>query len=431
MFPEPRVIAVDDELEHLEILIDAFRGNGWYCHPIHFSQETLEVVPECRHVRIIFTDLHLVAGNPTDNHNQNFNSIAVLIDQLKPAGPYLIILWSRYSDEATNLNEYLNDRLNNLPKPLRIECIDKEEFIRKGQLENSNKLVNRVKQIFEDQPEISALLNWERKVAGAAGETVSSILDLARGHDNLNDTVSTLLFEMAVGAVGLDHVNGGKFRAVNEALLPILADRIANLRSEEDSKVWNSAFQVKNSSEKLTANQIAELNQLLHIDLSLEPKTYACEPGIVIKLPPQYSGKFFRKRIDLEMQEAATKQFSHKGIEPNAGVNFQWVLVYAPAACDHAQIGPGLLPYYLGLLLTEDMSKPGSSKKAVWKSPCFRLDHYNYFLHVNSRFQISLAERIAKKQLPIFRLREQLLNQLIYHIHSYSARPGIIEIRKN
>ena len=40
-----------------------------------------------------------------------------------------------------------------------------------------------------------------------------------------------------------DHVDEDRFRAVNEALLPILADRIASMRSREiDDQLWQAAI---------------------------------------------------------------------------------------------------------------------------------------------------------------------------------------------
>ena len=50
-------------------------------------------------------------------------------------------------------------------------------------------------------------------------------------------------------------------------------------------------------------------------------------------------------------------------------------------------------------------------------------------LHVNARFAVSLVRDMVKRIQPMFRLREQILSSLLFHIHSYRARPGIISLR--
>ena len=48
---------------------------------------------------------------------------------------------------------------------------------------------------------------------------------------------------------------------------------------------------------------------------------------------------------------------------------------------------------------------------------------------MNAGFQVSLSPTAKVVEKPIFRLREQLLNELIYRLHSHGARPGFISFR--
>ena len=108
-----------------------------------------------------------------------------------------------------------------------------------------------------------------------------------------------------------------------------------------------------------------------------------------------------------------------------------YVASQSPALCNYAQKQPGPLPYYLGLELNEEYKvKNKSSPDALWTSPSFESDGTSFLLHVNARFQVSLPPAVATKEKPLYRLREQLLNDLIYQAHSYSARPGKIEFRE-
>ena len=67
---------------------------------------------------------------------------------------------------------------------------------------------------------------------GAAADAVSSIMDLtepAPADVNQNEGVGRLLAGLAAAAVGKEHVEEDRFRAVSDALLPILADRIGSM----------------------------------------------------------------------------------------------------------------------------------------------------------------------------------------------------------
>ena len=52
----------------------------------------------------------------------------------------------------------------------------------------------------------------------------------------------------------------------------------------------------------------------------------------------------------------------------------------------------------------------------------FKFKDERYFLHVNARFSLSLPRELAGAGEPVFRLREQLLNHLIYAVHCYGLR---------
>ncbi len=429
--PPPRVIAIDDEPQHLAGLTQGLNRYGAACLPVHFTGEA--AIAPCSHVRVIFADLHLSAGPPGD-HAQDFAVIGGLIeDTIQPAGPYFIVLWTMYPDKAIALHDFLVGRLENVAKPFTVQALNKNDHLDpQGNVKSPKALVEAIGQAIAEQAQIGALLNWEERVLGAAAGTVASITEMAEsaaedtgpGHE-----VGRLLASLAVGAVGGEHVEEDRFRAVNDALLPILADRIASMRSRKaDNGLWQAALDGAGSGGRLTLDEAARLNRLLHIAPS-NPDDNGGERGTVIALPEEFIGEAFVKTFDLSPEEAATHQFrcrqSGDDNEP-----FFWVLIQTQAACDYAQSQSGPLPFHLGLCLPESRVKRGSAPAALWRSPCFKLDDQVRVLHVNARFQVSLPRAKAEQAAPLFRLREQLLNDLIYQLHGYGARPGIISFRK-
>ncbi len=433
MLPEPRVIAIDDDPKHLKGLTQGLNQYGTVCLPVHYTGEKTPI-PSCPHARIIFSDLHLVEGSP-GNYSRDFSAIGGLLENMiKPSGPYLIILWTRYPEQADRLHDTLKEDFQDIAKPFAVQPLDKKDYLNpEGAVKSPEKLVEAIRQVVTEQPQVGALLNWEERVLEAAADTASSITRLAesatRGKDvETSEETGRLIANLAVASAGKEHVGRDRFRAVNESLLPILGDRIASMRSRKnDNELWKNALGEFAAGRELSQDEAAQLNCLLHIERPADGD--GTERGAVIDLPDEFSGEMFKDTFDITSKEAAEKQFWSKDTQENA--DLQWVLVQTQAACDYAQTQPGPPPFHLGLCLPASEVKNKKKHKppaALWDSPCFKHNDQPCFLHVNARFQVSLPSAKAKQASLLFRLREQLLNNLIYQIHGYGARPGIISL---
>ena len=426
MLPTPRVVAIDDEPGHLEGLAKGLNQYGTACLRIHYTGD-MAAIPPCPHIRVIFADLHLgPGGGSPEEHAQYFGTIGGLLEEtLRPSGPYVIVLWTEYPDQADGLHAFLKDRLRDVPKPFAVQALNKEDHLdTQGTLKNPEPLVKAIKRIVDEQPQIGALLNWEERVLGAAADAVSSVMDLAESAAEdmkPGEEVGRLLASLAAAAVGEEHVGEDRFRAVNEGLLPILGDHIASMRSrEDDGELWRTALGEIAAGRGLSLDEAARLNRLLHIAPSTSEGDGA-ERGAVIDLPGELSGEAFAETFDLTPEEAAEKQFWRK----EDADRFRWVLVQTQAACDYAQAQPGPLPFHLGLCLPASEVRKEIPPAALWRSPCFECEGQAHFLHVNARFQVSLPSGKAKRTPLLFRLREQLLNDLIYKFTATEPAPGL------
>ena len=427
--PTPRVIAIDDDPKHLEGLAQGLTRYGAACLPVYFTGVDTDVSP-CPQVRVIFTDLHLSNGPIPGDYSKDFSVIGGLIqERIKPSGPYFIILWTMYPDQANKLQGFLN-RLENVAKPFTVQALDKSKYLNLQEedvkVKNLEILVEDIRRSVEEYPQFGALLNWEERVLDGAADTLSSIMKMAESvPDRPGEELGRLLRILAEGAVGRDHVEDDRFRAVNDALLPILADRLASMRSQgSDDKLWKDALKEEG---EVSTEKAAKLNSFLHIAPLANSGN---ERGAVIALPEEFLDNPSPETFDScpKEKDMFEKQFSSKPFHRNECS--RWVLVQTQASCDYAQNQPGLLPFYLGFLIPKSSVK-GSRKPpaALWRSPCFEYEQQVQYLHVSARFPVSLLKERASQASPLFRLREQLLNDLIYHLHSYGARPGIISFR--
>ena len=429
MLASPRIIAIDDEPDHLLGLADCLNRQGISCLRIHFTGDPAGV-KVCPDVRIIFADLHLGMGSPSD-HKSNFSMIGGLLrDTIKPSGPYFIILWTQFSEQAEALRTFLDRLDTDVAKPFGVQSLPKADHLYPdGSVKDEEALIGAIKGILGNSPQLAALFDWEGRVLGSTGRTVSSILDLAtaEGTAQRANEVGRILSRLAIEAVGASNVETDAFRAVNEALLPILADRISALRSGVPQQdIWSEALEPVAGLPSLSLENAARLNSLVHV---AEADTVAgTERGVVVGLPKRYLRRFDRC-FGITQQDAAAREFRCTQFDETDN-RFRWVLVQCEAACDHAQANPGTLPFYLGLAFPAGCRQKGSKPPAsTWRGPAFDLDGHPRVLRVSARFPVALPRSYAPNLTPMFRLREQILNQLTYHIHTHGARPGMIAFR--
>ena len=429
MFTSPRVIAVDDDAGHLSGLTKCLNSHGIACLQIHFTNEPI-AINACPDVRVIFADLHLGGGVLGADPTTDFGVIGDLLENtIRPAGPYFVLLWTMYPTYANALREFLEKRVQGVTKPFAVIPLAKGDYLDgDGKVTNEDALMAKITEISTTLPSIGALFDWEERVLGATGQTVSSILDLNAGQegDARVHAVGRVLRMLAIQAVGKNHVDANRFGAVNEALLPILADRITNLSpAQVNDGFWQAAFEAVGEEARLTLEQAATLNSLVHIADYDDVGT--SEHGAVICLPETWRANY-NAIFGIDEECAAREQFRCSNFVP-ADDRFRWVLVQCQAACDHAQSHPGPRPWYLGLEFPAANRRTGTPPAALWRSPIFEISNENRYLHVSASFLRALVPQAVQEMVPVYRLREQILNDLIYHVHRHGARPGMMSFR--
>ena len=428
MFTSPRVIAMDDEEDHLNALVAGLHRRGIGCLPINYPED-LDNLGECSALRVLFTDLNLLRG--VVDHERQIGELSSLIEStFKPSGPYFIVLWTAYPGQADRLHQYMKERLQDEYKPFDIVPLDKADYFDAQNELNDDKLLEEIGRLTERSPAFSALMNWEEWILSAAGSTAVEVRNMVNVDDRgaASPKVAGLLRMLAETAVGRDNVSSDRFGAVNEALLPILSDKISTAVALDDGQsVWSRVFDEAETPDVSDGATVARLNRMFHID-PLVGQNGGAARGAVVLLESVLSYGFFSSRFGLEENVAAERQFRCRGFQER-DPQFRWVLVQAQAACDYAQGQPGPLPYYLGLDFSPINLNRNTPPMAVWTSPEFQLRDEVRILTVNARFQFSLTADRARILCPIYRLREQLLTDLVHRIHTYGSRPGMISFR--
>jgi hypothetical protein len=112
-------------------------------------------------------------------------------------------------------------------------------------------------------------------------------------------------------------------------------------------------------------------------------------------------------------------------------------LVRVGAACDYAQSKKGPITYLFGFEVPESAARRKDDRNnllklsdAIWQSPVFLPpdSHEPSRLLVHMRFPVTVLPKACAKWRASYRLREQLLMQLISAASAYAARPGIVQL---
>ncbi|QYU68673.1 hypothetical protein J4558_00530 [Leptolyngbya sp. 15MV] len=422
-----RIIAVDDELPHLRGLVTGLNRSGWACLQVHYPDE-LGTVEPCQHARIVFTDLHLDAGGAFGDPTKNYGIVQSLLEvTVKPAGPYMLVVWTSFPEEAGKLADFLGSRMRSVSPPVAVVPLAKAGRLdADGNLTDPVAFVRDLRKLVADQPQFAALLNWEQRVLGAAAGTVAEILALTlpgKPGTPPPPKLAQVIAQLATAAVGRHNVEHDRFRAVNETLLPILADRVGVLRGEAaDKAVWDHAFASTDLDATLAPFVAARLNRFLHVE-DAPPAGAGCYRGAVVELPTELDGERFEARFGIKPESKdARREF---GIKDGVGTDkWIWRLVQVQAACDAAQQNPGPLPFVLAAEV--DWEERGQLRGGAWGSRCLTLSNREIRLVINARFLIDVPTKRAAGLKAVYRLREQIMGEVSHHLHSQGARPGII-----
>jgi hypothetical protein len=99
------------------------------------------------------------------------------------------------------------------------------------------------------------------------------------------------------------------------------------------------------------------------------------------------------------------------------------------APCDHAQGHSGPIPYLLAVEVPFNLKREEERKqKAEWSSPLIETDGEPFFLLAHSRYMITVPIGETVDWSVKYRLRPELLMQLVSYFSSYTGRPGMISI---
>jgi hypothetical protein len=438
MFAAPRFIAIDDNEAHLNAITQTLQMIGTPCYAILYAPDYEFEAEHFQGARCIMVDLHLTSGILSTDENKHYALIANILEQnISPnGGPFILIVWTEYPQRCDGLRDYLNSHLDTSKphaRPLAVLPLPKANFINTGDgtVNDPVKLKDAVKKLVASNPQLAVLLEWETDVLAAAGHTLASLLNLVaddkRATGSYSAELDTILSRLANAAVGQAHVAGDPRSAVVKSLVPILADRIVSQKgSGESMKLWKEAVTKSDTDDAGNfASGAGEINRMLHLAISGTETIAASDWGAVVTFPFEWSDSELTKRFGVSLADILSDELKLKDEDRSKS---KGVLVRIGAACDYAQAKKGPITYLLGI---STAAKPTKTLPAsIWKSPPFSEPQAadSFYLYVNCRMQITVPPDDCKDWSVLYRIREQLLMQLITTASNHASRPGIVSL---
>lgn len=227
-----RVAAIDNEQEHLDKIYSALVSAGYWVMPFLYDLGTIRPTPPqpFNGVRVIFSDIHLVDGG-MNNMAQQTLAIMSSLKSIVCDGPYAIIFWTKYPDDAEKVYGEIIARAEafGLTLPVGYGCIDKTLVLGlEDAPERLPELVEEIKTAILSCGALLLSISWEERVFQAAVRSTHRLFELARLPEN-GESLGRwhkLLAFLSTEAVGLAQAQATPVAAMDAALLPVLEDRL-------------------------------------------------------------------------------------------------------------------------------------------------------------------------------------------------------------
>jgi hypothetical protein len=447
IFSAPRFVVVDDKAEHLGAIIQAFQQLGSPCIGIRYDPAQDLDKEHFRGVRCLFLDLHLVDGQASTDQRRHYALVASILEDniSQTGGPFILVIWTEHEHLRDELREYLDANLDPAKpqaRPLAILALPKERFINTGDgvVNSAEDLRTAVREALLSNSQLAALLTWEADVLVAAGDTLASLLSLVPQEQRKTSTfagaLDVILSRLARESVGPSNVDASPRSAIMNVLAPILADRIVNQKvPPEAQQIWTKAVtQHKAKIADASPAEAGQINRMLHFAVPPGEAIGPADWGAVVDWPFPWSDIELVTHLGLNIDQMLGGEFH---IQRDDRQRCAPVLIRIGAVCDYAQNRTGPLTYLFGAEIPESAKRKADNAgqplrlaEAIWRSPVFVAPGAAEVtrLHVHIRFPVTVLRVGCSAWTTRYRLREQLLMNLITAAGTYMARPGIVQL---
>ena len=440
MISAPRIVAIDDNVDHLQVLQQGFDSLGGHCVVLEYSKALEREISFRTGVRLVFMDINLLPGSGSALGPRTFDPVVAALRKTlsRENGPYALITWTNMPDNHNALVAYLRGNLDPRMLPAADHCLPKDRFLAAPE-ELKAELVGLNFRI----PGFGLLMDWERIVSEAADMAVSEIYHLGMEREESTDgSVANLGVNVGIAAVGTKRATEYPFHSFVMGMSSVLADRLDHVVPDSDVEGrW--AAELRAHRQALTdLDAKAKLNSFFSVTGVVGD---SAAPGTVYKLRVRDLLPYFSKEHKSGIAAMTSKEFvpikEQEESKEQVGKLCKWRFVRIGAACDYANGKDRVVEGHAAVEVPENCFAatrlrngkqfPDTPKNHGWlfQTPPFFWKGETRVLVINLRFRMSFPMRGLADFRPVYRFREGLASEVASHSANFGTRPGIGEFR--
>lgn len=455
----PHIALIDDEIEQLNDIQEAFFSAGYPCLPIHYDAEDIDNESGIDHIkinfnpRIVVTDLNLRSGSlhGSDTRSLMF-PIYKLLEKLRIDGPYILIFWSRIPDEVEQVMQLLKERFyEQINLPVFYTHIDKTTMLGSS---NTPLLKEKINSIINNNDLFNAIIDWELRISLAATNTTNSLYLLTRPkeeevrNENYQDVhtrnLKRVLASIGNEAIGVNNAKRNPEIALDTGLYPVLNDHLNNSTVSSTPNLWRNAVPEIGDRIELDDSLKTKLNTFYHIETVQPNYPKSCRGSFLTLSNEIITNEQKRTKIEKRLGQSLVSIIEEeflRNLKPADMPAFcnDTILgfIEVSAECDQAQ-GKSKLHRYLLSALTPiksgdkkiDANKFKIAHQGIYKLPDICIDNVDYILQCSFKYQIgSIPDENSWFGTTKFRVRDQVISELVFNFAHHISRPGIICFR--
>jgi len=430
---QPRILVVDDmEQEGLDVA-RALWAIGLPVMFFHFTQARLEAhTNRAAGVRLVFMDINLLGGAFGDG-GPAFAAVEQSLRTLlaENNGPYILATWSAHDDEAERLFAQLKERLPAVLVPVKSVRIEKEHFVGEA---NTAALQVRVQALLEDAGNAKVLIEWERILCRAAGDTVNEVLSLARAAnaENPNAELGKVLRALAHAEASKHLTDQNAFRAAGTVLNQVLSDVVERAPGLNDAACNTLVFNAAPAGDLAWKYR---LNRFLLVERTPGAARHA--PGDVFLYPSdQVQAEGIGHAVNRD--QFITEHFVQENkrnqlVEGAAGArkvdHWKLILIEISPPCDYSLDKVVWHRYAVGVELPLADRKLLESGLRRVDAFCMKDGTTPLQIAVDARLILTLPpDKIARLGERLYRVRERVATDLNGWIAAQHARQGYVSV---
>ncbi len=443
----PRIVVVDDNVEHGEAIVRKLWQMGYASLFVEYDQQRLMdgVYGPFSGVRLIFMDLDLAGEGRIGDGSRAYADVLAAVQAILDMGngPWALVTWTRHADHTDELWRHLQERLPKELTPMSRQVMDKERLLADSQDEA---LTNELKQIMAHQDAVKCLLNWESGVLDSANEVIAELVKVAATLDGSStENLGALLYELAKAEAGktIDQQNE-RSQPLYRVLTSLLSDRLGSAISRDEQGCSDAHIKVKTGVDLTEWKR--RINTMINLDVYNDDSDIKTSPGVLTELPSEgevqvldglgggeKAGKFIRRHF-LCLQKSVGSA-DKKTISSQCKL----FLLDVTPPCDHAQrksvwrrfvvacrVPIEHIVHAWAVDFRTDENQAGKLKgENLRVSPEFMDNEGGFVLLVNANLQLTLPEeqleRLGKAK---YRAREAMLADWMGWLGRHITRLG-------